>query len=485
MRRKMVWKLAACFAAVLVLFAAVLGGVYASAFRRHTVSVNREAMEAQAASVAETLASFEKGAGTGRGRRGGYGAYLRFLNELAAGEIWIVDTDQSLLAPGRDRMLRNSLPAGAEDIVERVLSGENAWGEGFSDMLDAPALTVGVPILLEGGVSGAVLLHSPISGVNEAVEQALAILCAGAAAALALAGGAAVWLSWRFTVPLEQMRKTALQLAEGDYTAKTAVDQPDEIGQLARTIDRLAERLDAAEAQRAALDQLKQDFVANVSHELRTPVAVLRGSLEVLQDGTVSRREEVSAYYAQMLAESRHLERLVNDLLDLSRLQDVQFRLEAEEVNLCDVVRDAGRAIRQSARGKEISVSVLCPEEACLLAGDYGRVRQLLMILLDNAVKFSAPGGAVELALEREAGAFAVRVSDHGRGIPPEELPHIFDRFWRAGGGGNRSGTGLGLTIARQIAARHGAEISAESGGGETRFTVRFADRGEGHPEAG
>lgn len=473
----MVWKLAACFAAVLVLFAAVLGGVYAAAFRRHTVSVNREAMEAQAAAIAGTLAAFEnsEGPGMGRGGRGGYGAYLRFLNGLTTAEVWIVDTDRSLLAPGHDRMFQEGLPAGAGEIVERVLSGENAWGEGFSDLLDAPALTVGVPIRTAAGISGAVLLHSPISGVDEAVGRALSILCGGAAAGLILAGGAAVWLSWRFTAPLERMRKAALQLAAGNYAAKSAVDQPDEIGQLARTIDQLADQLAAAEAQRAALDQLKQDFVANVSHELRTPVAVLRGSLEVLQDGTVGEREEISAYYAQMLRESRHLERLVNDLLDLSRLQDVQFRLEAGEVNLCDVVQDAGRAIRQSARRKEVAVSVLCPEEACLLAGDYGRLRQMLMILLDNAVKFSAPGGAVEFALEQEAGGFAVRVTDHGRGISPEELPHVFDRFWRSGGGGNRSGTGLGLTIARQIAARHNAEIRAESGGGETRFTVRFA----------
>lgn len=480
MRRKMVWELAACFAAVLLLFAAVLGGVYAAAFRQHTVSVNRAAMEAQAVSIAGTLASFENSSGTGRGGRGGYGAYLRFINDLTTAEIWIADTDRSLLAPGRDRMPRDSLPAGAEDIVGRALSGESAWGEGFSDLLDAPALTVAVPIQAEGGVSGAVLLHSPISGVDRAVERALSILCAGAAAALVLAGGAAVWLSWRLTAPLERMRQAAARLAEGDYAAKTAVDQPDEIGQLARTIDHLADQLAAAGRQREALDRMKQDFVANVSHELRTPVAVLRGSLEVLQDGTVSGREEVSAYYGQMLAESRHLERLVNDLLDLSRLQDVQFRLEAEEFDLRDVVRDAGRAIRQSARGRDVTVSVRCPEEACLLTGDYGRVRQMLMILLDNAVKFSAPGGAAACVLEREAEGFAVRVTDHGRGIPPEDLPHIFDRFWSGGGGGNPSGTGLGLTIARQIAARHGADIRAESGGGETCFTVRFTGGGPG-----
>ena len=323
----MVWKLAACFAAVLMLFAAVLGGVYAAAFRRHTISVNREAMEVQAAAIAETLTSF--GSGMGRGRGGGYGAYLRFLNALTPAEVWIVDDDRTLLAPGRDRMGRDSLPAGAWAIVERALSGENAWGEGFSALLDDPALTVGVPVRTAAGVTGAVLLHSHVSGVDKAVGQALSILCAGAAAALVLAGGAAVWLSWRFTAPLERMRGAAGLLAEGDYAAKTTVNQADEIGQLARTIDHLAERLAAAEEQRAALDRMKQDFAANISHELRTPVAVLRGSLEVLQDGTVSEGEEVASYYAQMLAESRHLERLVNDLLDLSRLQDGQFRLES------------------------------------------------------------------------------------------------------------------------------------------------------------
>ena len=222
---------------------------------------------------------------------------------------------------------------------------------------------------------------------------------------------------------------------------------------------------------------MKQDFAANISHELRTPVAVLRGSLEVLQDGTVSEGEEVASYYAQMLAESRHLERLVNDLLDLSRLQDGQFRLESEEMDLCGVVRDAARAIRQSARGKAVEVCVCCPGEECLLMGDYGRVRQMLLILLDNAVKFSGTGGTVDFSLTREAGGFAVEVTDHGRGIPPEELPHIFDRFWRARDGGNRSGTGLGLAIARQIAERHGAELRAESGGGRTCFSVRFPEK--------
>ena len=130
MKSRMVWKLAARFAAVLLLFTTVLGGVYAAAFRQHTVAVNRETMEAQAVSIAQTLASFQEGvSGGGRGGRGGYGAYLRFVNALATAEVWIVDTDRTLLAPGRERAGQDSLPARAASIRSYPVSrpGERSF----------------------------------------------------------------------------------------------------------------------------------------------------------------------------------------------------------------------------------------------------------------------------------------------------------------------------------------------------------------------
>lgn len=133
------------------------------------------------------------------------------------------------------------------------------------------------------------------------------------------------------------------RLGEGDYSARTQVRQRDEIGQLAGTIDILAQRLAEVDHQREELDRMRDDFIANVSHELRTPVAVLRGSVELLADGTVDDPAEIQEYYGQMLGESRHLERLVNDLLELSRLQNAQFRLETAPVDLRDVLRDAAR----------------------------------------------------------------------------------------------------------------------------------------------
>ncbi|NNJ29974.1 sensor histidine kinase [Lacrimispora defluvii] len=485
MNKKIVWKLVASFAAVLLLFTAILGTVFVSMFRKHTIAINRSSMEKRAVSIAETLALYENGEGAaqqfgmgmgmGHHGMGGYGAYLRFLDQVAMATVWIVDNDRNLISASHDGITSGGeLPENAEMIISRVLKGEITYGEEFSGLLNAPTLTVGVPIRTADGISGAVLLHSPVSGVNEAVLQGLFALGAGAVIALVLAGMAAVWLSYRFTNPLRRMNDAAGCLAEGDYTAKTGVNQTDEFGQLAQTIDLLSERLTEARKQQEALDKMKQDFVANVSHELRTPVAVLRGSLEVLRDETINTPEEISEYYDQMLAESRHLERLVNDLLDLSRLQDDQFSLNVDEVNLCHVLWDTQRSIRRSAKEKELQFLVNCPGEECIVNGDYGRLRQLILILLDNAVKFCKQQGTVELTLEKKKDGCLITVTNDGEEIPAETIPHLFDRFYKTNSLQNRSGTGLGLAIAKQIADRHYAQIGVESSNGVTTFFVKF-----------
>ena len=169
--------------------------------------------------------------------------------------------------------------------------------------------------------------------MDEAVIQGMGILSMSMLAALALAVVLSVVLAFTFTEPLKKMKNAAMLLATGDYTAKTGVRQHDEIGELAQTIDLLSEKLDAAGKESAQLLQLRRDFVANISHELRTPVTVIRGSLEALNDKVVTEPAQVQSYYSQMLGEVLFLQRLVNDLLDLSRLQNTDFKIEMQQVN--------------------------------------------------------------------------------------------------------------------------------------------------------
>jgi signal transduction histidine kinase len=175
-----------------------------------------------------------------------------------------------------------------------------------------------------------------------------------------------------------------------------------------------------------------------------------------------------------MLGESLYLQRLINDLLDLSKLQNPDFRMEMQELDLRDVLCDAVRSASQLAREKNVAIRQTCDGPAPRLAGDYGRLRQMFLIVLDNAVKFSPPGSDVTVTLEDSA----VTIRDRGAGITEEDLPHIFDRFYKTRSEENKSGSGLGLAIARQIAERHHIELSAESRPGEGA-SFRFAFRQE------
>ncbi|MEA4933203.1 MAG: HAMP domain-containing sensor histidine kinase, partial [Lawsonibacter sp.] len=308
-----------------------------------------------------------------------------------------------------------------------------------------------------------VLLHSPIDGMNDVTMQGVSILAVSILAALLFAVILSIFLAYTFTKPLNQMKKSALLLAEGDYTAKTGVRENNEIGELAGAIDVLSERLLAAKRESDQLDKLRRDFVSNISHELKTPVTVIRGSLEALCDEVVTEPEQIKNYHRQMLNESLYLQRLIQDLLDLSKLQNTEFKMDKQNWNLCDIVTDAVRSAEHLARKKGVKLLAEFDTEALMVTGDYGRLRQMLLIILDNAVKFSSSGGEICVSLQNRI----VSVKDYGSGIAAEELPHIFDRFYKVVSEENKSGSGLGLAIAKQIADRHDIGVTVKSRPGE------------------
>ncbi len=239
----------------------------------------------------------------------------------------------------------------------------------------------------------------------------------------------------------------------------------------------LLEELERSRAAAAAEKQAGQEFISSVSHELRTPVAVIRGSLEALCDGVVDDPAEVKEYHRQMLAESIYLQHLVNDLLEYSRLQNKVYELNAEPVNVCDVADDVFRSIKSIATAKNVEFVKDMKADFYFIWGDYVRLRQMLIVLLDNAVKFTEPGGKVTLLCEKSDGRLKVCIADTGCGIKPEDIDGIFIRFHRAMSDQNRNGTGLGLPIAKEIAERHGAVMTVESEVGKgTVFSVEFEE---------
>ena len=345
-------------------------------------------------------------------------------------------------------------------LFRSVLLNKVVFSEDFSKLLDETSLTVGVPIVNKSNqVIGAVLLHSPVVGVNLAIKEGIIILIASTTVALLLASALALILSRYFTKPLVKINEKSLQLIDGDYQVNFKVNQKDEIGQLASTLDILAKRLLIAKNEEEKLEKMRQDFIANISHELKTPVTVMRGSLEALVDEVVSDKELVKDYHKQMLNEAKFLERLINDLLDLSKLQSLEFKIVKREVSISDVIDEVVKSAKKLAKDKDIEIEVIREVSDIRMLADYQRLRQMFMVVLDNAVKFSKFGSKVTVTMSKDQ----IIIKDYGEGIEAEDLPYIFERFYQSRFEGNKVGTGLGLAISKKIADRHNIEIEVES----------------------
>ena len=393
------------------------------------------------------------------------GALLRQMNAFTGSEVWLVDrTERTITLSGAETETDyTELPPAAETLLETIFSGQSAAGEDFSTLLDVPSVTAGAPVHdAAGNVTGAILMHRRLSDIRASEHAGLYILALSLALAFILAAALAVLLARRFIQPLAAMEKTAAALADGAYKTRSGVRQDDEIGSLAQSLDTLAERLEAAAEQSAKLDAMRRDFFASISHELRTPLTVLRGSLDALSAGLIDDEQKKLDYLVQMQTNVLHLNRLVNDIFDLARLENPDFSIEKTAVNLSDVIHDAVRSAQRLASPKSVDLR-LADAPPIPLRGDYGRLRQMFLAVLDNAVKFSPEGGTVEIAVEVSGDRWRVAVKDHGPGIAADLLPHLFDRFHT-----NRTGgTGLGLAIAQEIARRHDIVLEADSIEGE------------------
>ncbi|WP_124726935.1 two-component system histidine kinase PnpS [Staphylospora marina] len=224
------------------------------------------------------------------------------------------------------------------------------------------------------------------------------------------------------------------------------------------------------------LEQLRRDFVANVSHELKTPVTSIRGFAETLLDGAMEDTRTLREFLTIILEESLRLERLVGDLLDLSRIESKQFRLELETVQVDELVRGAVKTMEDRIRAKGQTLTVEIPE-TFQAEVDVDRVRQILLNLLSNAMVYTPEGGAIRVRAERGDGDWILSVEDTGVGIPPEDLPRIFERFYRVDKARARhsGGTGLGLAIVKHLVEAHRGKLEVKSRLGEgTMFIMRF-----------
>jgi signal transduction histidine kinase len=274
----------------------------------------------------------------------------------------------------------------------------------------------------------------------------------GAAAGIVLALGCVQLMARGMTAPLREMAAVATAMARGEHGREVAVRTNDEVGELARAFNRMTTEL-------AETDRLRRDLVANVSHELRTPIGALQALLENVVEGVSEPDPET---LQTMLAQTRRLGRLVTQLLDLSRLEAGEQPFDIRPFPVRDVLENAAREARLHA--PESIVFSIDAAAGLQAAGDPERIHQVVMNLVENAVRFSPRPGHVALRASSTGQSVRLEVSDDGPGIAEDELERVFERFYRGDGSGSGEGgggAGLGLAIARWIVDLHGGTIRA------------------------
>jgi signal transduction histidine kinase len=294
-------------------------------------------------------------------------------------------------------------------------------------------------------------------------SQWLVIGFALASIALALLLGYAI--SWSLIGPVQQMNRRLDEIAAGDFSKHLQVPSRDELGHLAANLNRMNDELGQLYGRLEEASRHKSEFLANMSHELRTPLNAIIGFSEVLIErmfGDLNERQE--EYLNDILTSGQHLLSLINDILDLSKVEAGRMELELGEFSLREALENGLTMLKERAGRHGIALGLEIDPGLAVLEADERKVKQVVFNLLSNAVKFTPDGGRVDLSARAVDGEVEIAVRDTGIGIAPEDLPHVFDEFRQVGQGEAKAeGTGLGLALAKKFVELHGGRIRAES----------------------
>jgi len=276
------------------------------------------------------------------------------------------------------------------------------------------------------------------------------------------------FISTSVTQALRNLMKGANNLSEGDFSVRVPVEGEDEVAHLAQSFNEMAERLEQVRKAERALDDARRNLVAWASHDLRTPVASLRAMLDALAESVVDDPETVERYLKQSQQEIERMSALIEDLFELAQIDAGGLELQREAASLSDLVSDTLGAFAARAVERNLSLTGEVSPEVDPIWMAPGKISRVFRNLIENAMRHTPAGGEIHVRAGVEKGAVVIAVSDSGSGIPPEDLPHIFDRFYRGEKSRSREGyssggAGLGLAIAKGIIEAHGGRIWVES----------------------
>ena len=277
--------------------------------------------------------------------------------------------------------------------------------------------------------------------------------------------------SRRISKPLKEMNKAVLEIASGKFDKRINITSEDEISQLASSFNYMADSL-------THLEEMRAGFVSDISHELRTPMTSISGFVQGILDGTIPKERE-KEYLEIVLEESTRLSKLTGEMFEMSKMNSSEYKLSVKEFDVNEVIRLCIIGAEQKIEDKKLEMDVWFESESQMVVADYDAIKRVVINLLDNAIKFSYPENTINIRVYEKNKKVNVDITNYGIGIPKEDIPHIFDRFYKTdrSRGRDKTGAGLGLSFVKNILNLHSQQIkvlSVGAEGGKMKTTFSF-----------
>ncbi|MFA9397929.1 MAG: ATP-binding protein [Clostridiaceae bacterium] len=398
---------------------------------------------------------------------------LSYISNYIYADIWIADSNGYLYAVSD---IKHENLIGKQVLTEDLVilrKGKTVEKRGtFNSIFSLPVHTYEMPIIIDGyGFSGTIIMNTSLDEIQEPLKKVYFIIWISALFAILSSTFVIYYFSQKIIIkPLGKINEASYKLAQGDVSKRVYIKSNDEIGELAKSFNSMADSLEKVEKNR-------KDFISNVSHELRSPITSINGFIGGILDGVIPKEKEV--YYLNVTHnEIQRLSRLINDLLDLSAIESGKLTLNITKFNMVSLIKETAVKFERRLINKNVKMKVLIKDDNIFVEADKDRIIQVITNLLDNAVKCVSLNGNIIIKADIKGDKVYISIYNDSKNISEETMKHIFDRFYKGDKSRtNKESTGLGLSIARSILISHNNEIwiKNEEKGVEFTFSLNRA----------
>lgn len=448
-------KLVTYFVLVIISFALIIGIVFSLSYRRQT----KDTVKTSLLHESQMIVNLMENKATLNLTQVEVANLLSSMT-LDDVQVWVVDhlgtiTRLTPIKMGMGMMQDYTvLTSTTRNTIDKVLAGNQITSEKLRGLFNQDTLTIGSPVTQGNLVIGALFISTSLNAITSISNSGVRLMLIATLIGILIATLMGYFLSKHFIKPVQSANQAIDTLASGHYNLALKKSSNDELGQLADNLNILSNRLAKAKTSSDNLEKMRQNFISDITHELRTPVTVIRGLAEGVKDGLY---EDTKGISEQIITETQGMQRLIKDLLELSKLEDPDFTFDKHPIELHDLLADTCRSAKPLMETKKLILTCTLQEGLWRIEADHQRLRQMLMIVLDNAVKFSPEGSIITVTASQEKESVCLSITDQGEGMNEETIKTLFVRYHTS------EGNGLGLALCKKIADRHNIKIEVKS----------------------